>query len=295
MAVYSNFGITIDGQPLDTYAWNIDVKTRPVAGYRTGDVAISGVDGVAASLNDDLESTTVVLSMWALGVSRTGVVPDDPNAVAQVRANIDELTLIFSKTHALMDLREPVNSSGGVRQAFCKRVEAFSPEIRAGGLGRFTVTLLIPSGSWQDVSTPDWSQGTITSGNTYEVTTLAGSTAPIADSVTLFQGPALNPQLTDLASGGYVRLNASLPAGQTWRVNSKTWATRYGAGLTLGSADTAGTDAQAITAYGGGKAPFLRLLPTFASGQRRVFLTVGGAGYTTGTGVSVRATRKFLQ
>lgn len=293
--VYSPHPITIDGQPLDTYAWNIDVKTRQVGGYRSGDVSIAGVDGVAASLNDDLDSTTLTLSMWALGTDRNGLVPNDANAVAQCRANIDELTLIFSKTHALMDVQEVISSSGSVRQTFCKRVDAFSPEVRAGGFARFSVTLLVPSGTWQDLGTTDWSQAAVTSGNSYEVLGLRGSTAPIADSIAVFNGPATNPQLTDLASGGYVRLNTTLAAGQAWRVNSGTWATRYGSGLTLGSSDTAGTDAQAITVYGGGKAQFLRLVPTFSSGLRRVFLTTGGSGFTSATSVSVRGQRKFLQ
>lgn len=290
--VYTNFPVTVDGQLLNTYAWNIDVKTRPIAAFRSADVAITGIDGVAASVLDDIEPTSLTFSMWALGTDANGLVTAD--ALSQCRANIDTLSTIFGRSHQLMDVRETINLSGGVRQWFCKRAESFSPEIRAGGLARFTISLVVPSGLSQDVGTSDWTQAAVTTGNTYEVTTLRGSTAPIADPVLTFTGPVTNPTLTDLTTGGYVRYNGTLAAGSVWRVNAGTWSSRTGA-LTLGSADTAGTDVLSVTDYGGGKAPLLRFVPTISSGESRIMLRVGGSGFTAATSVAVRGQRRFWQ
>lgn len=293
--MYTAFDVTVDGVSLDSLAWNIDSKVRPWAGVRAGNVVVPGVDGVVASINDDLEPVVWVLSMWAIGVNSSGVIPGGSNAMSQVRANLDALSFMFRKQYTLLDVREVVDHLGTVRQGLCKVEDTISPEVKAGGSGRFTVPLLVPAGVLQDVSTSDWSQASAVSGTAYEVTTLQGSTGPITDGTILVTGPATNPQVTDVTTGAYVRLNAALPAGQQWRVNSATWVTRHGSGLTLGSADTAGTDGQAITVYGGGNSHFLRMYPVLDTGLRRVKLTLSGTGFTSATALAVRARKKFLQ
>lgn len=293
--VYSAFPVTVDGTSLDAYAWNVDAKTRLFPGARTADVQIPGVDGVAASVNDDLEPGLLTLSMWVIGVDQNGTIPVGSNGVAQCRANLDALAHLFGKRHALLDVRETVDLQGSVRQAWCKVTDTVEPKLIANGTGRFTVAMSIPDGMWQDPATADWSQTGATAGTVYEVTSLQGATGPISDAVLLVTGPATNPQINDFASGAYVRLNQALAAGQLWRVNVGTWSSRYGSGLTLASADTAGTDGHATTVYGGGNARFLRLLPQVSAGARRVRLSLTGSGFTAATGISVRARRKYLQ
>jgi hypothetical protein len=295
MATYSAFPVFVDGVRLDSSAWNVESKVRQWAGARSADVVLPGVDGVAASLNDDLEPTLMTLSMWVVGTDENGLIPNGSNGMAQCRANLDQLSALFGVRHRLLSIIEVVDGGGTQRQANAKVVDSISPEIRAGGLGRFTVTLQLPEAMWQDPATSDWSQASVVAGNTYEVTSLLGSTAPIADEILTFTGPATNPQITDFTTGAYIRLNAALPAGQVWRVNCASWTTRYGAGLTFGSLDTAGTDAQAVTVYGGGTARFLRLQPALTGGARRVSVTVAGTGFTSATAIGVRARRKYIQ
>jgi hypothetical protein len=127
----------------------------------------------------------------------------------------------------------------------------------------------------------------------YDVPILTGATAPISDAVLLFTGPGTNPEISDFATHDYVRLNAALTSGQSWRVNCKTWASRYGT-LTLGSSDVSGTDGQAITAEQGGSARFLRLQPEVHTGVRQVRVQVNGTGFTSATTLSIRARRKYL-
>lgn len=295
MATYSPHPVFVDGVRLDSSAWNIDVKTRAWASSRNGDVTIPGVDGVAASLNDDLEASTMTLSMWVLGTDENGAVPSGSTGMAKCRDNLDQLVHLFGKRHALLNVSEVVDTAGNQRQAYCKVADTVTPEITAGGRAKFTVTLSVLEGMWQDVNTSDWSQSGLTSGNFYEVTTLQGATGPISDAVFTVTGPVTNPELRDFTTNAYIRLNAVLPAGSVWRVNSGTWATRYGAGLTFGSLDTAGTDAQSVTVFGGGNARFLRLQPGLVSGARRVQVSLTGSGITGSTAVGVRARRKFLQ
>lgn len=293
--VYSAFPITVDGVSLDSVAWNVDVKTRQWAASRTADVVIVGTDGVVASLNDDLDATLYTLSMWVLGTDATGVVPAGSTAMAQCRANLDALSFVFRKRWSLLNIVEVVDNAGTTRQAYGKVVDAIAPDVKAGGSARFVVNLLLPDGMWQDPNTSDWSQTGVVSGNTYEVTSLQGASESIADGVVLVTGPATNPQVTDYVSGSYCRLNTTLTAGQQWRLNAATWSTRYGTGLTLSSADSAGTDGQPVTVSGGATARLLRMVPQLSSGVRRVSLTVSGSGFTSATALAVRARRKFSQ
>jgi hypothetical protein len=292
LATYSPFPVFIDGVRLDSAAWGIESKIRTIAGSRNADVVIPGVDGVAASVNDDIDATTMSLNMWVLGTDENGLIP--ASGMATCRANVDQLAFLFGKQHTLISVSEVVDDSGSQRQAYAKVSDSISPEIRAGGLGKFVVSLTIPEGLWQDASTPDWTQSGVTASTVYEVSTLQGSTAPISDATILVTGPVTNPQVNDI-TGAYVRFNGALAAGQSWRVNCATWATRYGTGLTLGSLDTAGTDAQAQTVYGGGNARFLRLVPTLSAGLRRVQVSVTGTGMTGATALAIRGRRKFRQ
>jgi hypothetical protein len=291
---YTSYPVTVDGTRLDSAAWGIEARTRSTAPTRPADVALPGVDGVSASLNDDLDQMTRVYSMWVLGTDGDGVIPGGSNAMAQCLANVDQLSFIFGVRHRLIDVQEVVDAAGTVRQYWGKINEPIVPEIRAGGLGKFTVSINIPSGVGQDVSTSDFTKSTMTSGVFYEVTTLTGSTGPINDAILTLQGPVNNPIITDMTTGAYVQLSANLGASDVWRINCGTWATRYGAGLTFASADTAGTNGDPVTQFGGGGSIFLRMRPALSGGLRKVQLSVTGTSMTTATTLGVRARKKFL-
>jgi hypothetical protein len=294
MATYTSYPVTVDGVRLDSSAWGIEARTRITAPARTADVVLPGVDGVSASLNDDLDQMQRTYNMWLLGTDADGIIPGGSNAMSQCLANLDQLTFLFGTRHRLIDVQEVVDHTGTVRQYWGKVADTISPEIRAGGIGRFSVTVNVPAGTGQDVNTADWSQSSLTSAVFYEVTTLAGMTGPLSDAILLVTGPITNPRITDLATGGYVQLNAAVPAGQQWRVNCGTWATRYGSGLSFTSLDSAGTNGDAVTISSGGGASFLRMRPALSGGVRRVQLSLTGTGITTATTLAVRARRKFL-
>lgn len=295
MTFTSDRPITVDGVRLDTLAWNITKISRAAAARRSADAAVPGRDGVIPSLNDDLEAGSFGLEMFVMGTDADGAVPVAGKRDT-LRANLDELIHLFGKRHALLDVRETV-AAGVERRAWAKVQDAIQPDVNTvGSSGMFTVGLVLPYGVWEDVATADWN-GTLgaASGTVQEVTTLQGATERITDAVVLVTGPITNPRVTDQATGAYVQLNTALAAGQFWRVNVGTWATRYGAGLGLGSADTTGTDGQSLTVFGGSanQAAFLPLVPVRDTGLRRVKVALTGTGITGATRLSVRARRKY--
>lgn len=288
--------IAVDGVRLDTLAWNLTQINRAVASRRSGNTQVPGVDGVLPSFNDNLEPAQFGLEMFLKGTDADGLVPG-AGANDTLRSNLDELVHLFGKRHALLEVTQQVNASE-TRRAWCKVTDTIEPAInQPGSAGTFTVGLEIVYGVWEDQATADWS-GTLgaASGTVQEVTTLQGSTERTTDTVFLVTGPANNPRITDPSSGAYVQLNQSLSGAQLWRVNTATWATRYGSGLTLGSADTTGTDGASSTVFGGSKnqAAFLPLVPVRDTGLRRVKVALSGTGGFTGaTRLTARTRRKY--
>ena len=96
-------------------------------------------------------------------------------------------------------------------------------------------------------------------------------------------------------TGNAVRLNEALPAGSVWRVNVGTWESRVGVGLTVDSADTAGTDKAAVTDQVGTYPRLLRLNPRDdGMGRRVVKVKAVGGGFTAATTLAVKARRAYL-
>lgn len=286
--------IAVDGVRLDTLAWNITKINRAMAARRSADVEVPGLDGNLPSLNDNLEPLVFGLEMFVMGTDAAGAVPAAGRR-DQFRANLDELVHLFGTRHRLLEVTEQVTATQS-RRALAKVVDSITPDVSENGAnGQFTVSLQVPAGVWEDTATSDWTSAAIVSGVAQEVTTLQGATERISDAVILVQGPIANPKITDPATGAYVQLTATLAANQFWRVNVGTWATRTGTGLGLGSADTTGTDAQAITTYGGtpNQSAFLPLVPARDTGQRRVKVTLTGTATSAATSLSVRARRKY--
>lgn len=111
-----------------------------------------------------------------------------------------------------------------VRQAWCKTADALVPDVQGTGtyVARLSVVLEIPGTFWQDPVDLDWTYTATKSTGTWtkEITNLQGGTGPIEDSVVIVYGPCTNPKVTDPASGAWVRLNMTVPAGQAWLIDS---------------------------------------------------------------------------
>lgn len=298
MVFTSDAPITVDGVRLDTLAWNITKVSRSVASRRSADVEVPGADGTIPSLNDPLAAVTMGLELWLRGTDADGAVPGGLSRRSVFWQNLDELVHLFGKRHGLIELTETV-APGQVRRTYAKVTDTIQPDVNEpGSAGTFSVALTIPAGVWEDVAAATWDSGQIASGDTREVTTLQGATERCTDALVCVRGPINNPRLTDPATGSYVQLNRTVPAGEDWTINLATWTSRYGAALGLNPSPTVGNDGAPITVYGGarGVAQYLTLQPTRTSADpvRRTRLTLTGTGgITTATRVFVQARRKF--
>lgn len=180
-------------------------------------------------------------------------------------------------------------------QATAKVVDSVTPEDAPGDYGRLTVALKLPGVYWRSVLPLTWTSGALTSGLWMDVPTLEGSSAPIDDAVIVVTGPAnAGVQVYDVATLTYVRLNEAIPAGQAWRINCDTWESRVGVGLTVDSADSAGTDKSGVTDQAGLYPRLLRLNPRLVGAVRKVRATVVGAGFTSATTLTIKARRAHL-
>lgn len=298
MTNVSDYPITVDGIRLDTLAWGLEASTRSLGALRSGDTLLAGLDGVVPSVNDAREPSTLALSMFVRGTDADGLVPVGRDAQAVYQENLDALLHLFAKSGTLLDLRmvmDADNTPGADRQAYGKVQDSIAPTDQPGDVGRLSVVVAIPGVTWRDLTSATWTQAAVVSGTTYEVATLAGSSGPVDDAVINLVGPFnAGAKITDPATGAFVRLNEGVAAGSAWRVNVDTWESRVGVGLTVNSADTAGTDKSGVTDQGGGYPRLLRLNPRLDAGTRKVKVKVEGAGFTAATTVSVKARRAFL-
>ena len=292
MTFTSSAPLSIDGVRLDTLAWNItDLSgTRLLPGVRAADVQVPGRSGVIAALGEDWDVPTLGIQMWVRGTDVDGVLPG-AGSRATFDANLDTLWRMFSVRHRLLDCRQTMGY-GSVRQYRAKVLAQVAPNIDLGYQGTFTVALTIPDVFMQDVATQDIAVVNAGTGTALTLSGLAGSSAPIEDSIILVDGPLVNATVTDDLTGATVALGGTaLAAGDRWRVDCSTWSSTRGTTANTAFATVGPTQAIASTTYAGSGARFLALRPD-AGGAVRVRLS--GTGGTAATQVQVRARRKFL-
>lgn len=295
MTFTADYPITVDGVRLDTLAWNIAEINMGVAGTRNRDVVIPGVDGQVPSLNDDREEAYIGLEMLVRGTDADGLIPAGRESLSVLRDNLDDLTHLFGTRHRLIDYRRQTKEDGTYRRAYVKVTDQIEPKLTPGSSATFSVAFVIPAGMWESTEAITWSQTAPTTGTTYTVTGLDGSTERIADGIYAITGPANSGvRLEDANTGQWVQLNTAIPAGQVWRINAATWVSRMGAALTTASLDTDGTDQSALTTWGGAGTSFLALQPTrSATWTRHCQLKLTAGGLTGASKIDVLALRKY--
>ena len=250
MSTVLDYGISVDGVELSQLAWNITSYSgmRQLPPVRYSSVVVPGRHGEIPSTFVDFEPPEQALKMWVAGSDFEGRIPKDPSRVAELHNNLDQLFMLFGKRHAPLDLRMTVGP-GNVRQASAQVITSIAPDIlEAGVAAEFTVLFQLPDVFWRDVATSDWTRLAPTAGVAYEVTTLTGGTGPVTDPLVLVTGPATNPRVQDATTGSWVRYDGVLAASEQWRVNTATFESVKGTGI---SWTGAGTSVIAQTSNGG--------------------------------------------
>jgi hypothetical protein len=293
MTFTSTAPLTLNGVRLDTLAYSIETVggRRMLPKQRVTMVQIPGRDGAAVDFDDAFEEGRLILKMWIVDADVNGNVPF--NQRAQFEANLDAIFSLLATTRGRTITVQQTMADGSIRQTNAIITEEMTPDIFGPNAARMNIGLTLPDVWWEDVSSSDFSFTDALTPSFTNITTLAGASAPIDDGRYLVTGPVTNPRVIDVASGQWAQLTRTLAAGNMWLFDAKTRVSRYGAGLTLNSADTAGTDGWADTSYSG-RFKLMTLRPAVVSGVRQVQVQVTGTSGSAATALGVRAKRKFV-
>jgi hypothetical protein len=284
----------IDGVALDHPAgcWKLKkgTKRRPLPGLRQVQVKVPGRAGELPIVGLDHETTTMPLVLTVYGRTPAGA----PGGYEQMEHNLEALTALVGVKHRLMKLTYIAGTV--VRQADVILDGISEPEINTdAAMARLTAVMRIPGVYWRDEFDATWTG--LANAAAQPVTTLAGATGPINDAVVRFTGPAVNPAITDVATGGTLSRPSGLLAGERLLLDCGQMRARL---VTTDTWDLgAGTDVTGqISATGPGSAfRWLHLTPAVAVGDphsRTVLVTTTATSTTAASAVEIRARRSYL-
>ncbi|TYB71250.1 hypothetical protein FXF51_02090 [Nonomuraea sp. PA05] len=288
----------LDGVPLDHPGgcWRLKKGTqrRPLPGARAVRVTVPGRAGELPITGLDHELTSFSLVFSVTGATPAGA----DGGFAQLETNLEALSALLGVRHRLMSLR--YTAGGIVRVADVTIVAASEPELWVGAArARLTAVVEVPSVYWRDETTTTWAGNA--DADDQPITTLAGSTAPIVDSVIRVTGPISSITVTDVATQGKLGLltpgSNSLAAGERLLLDC---AAMRAALVTTDTWDlAAGSDRTGVVSvFGPGSASrWLHLTPAVALGDpfsRAVLISCSGSGVTAASRLELRARRSFL-
>ncbi|TMR97528.1 hypothetical protein [Nonomuraea basaltis] len=289
MPTYTLDGVALD-HPARCWRLKLGTKRRPLPGIRGVSLTVPGRHGEIPIHGLDLEATTLPLACAVYGYTPAGMF----GGFEQMERNLEAVAALVGVRHRLMQLRYEAGSI--VRVADVTVEPASEVEVNVGAaIARFTSVVKVPGVVWRDEVETTWA-GSANAPN-QPVTTLAGSTGPIVDALVRISGPAVNPSVTDVATGGVVSRSSGLLAGerllidcgkmQARLVNTDTWSL------------SAGTDVTGqISATGPGSAfRWLHLTPSVAVGDphsRTVLVTAAATSTTGASALEIRARRSYL-
>lgn len=292
MANTSAYPLTIDGVRLDTFAYNVETLSgrRGLPKQRYTPMEIPGRDGLAIDFHDSVDDGSLILKMWIVQADVDGNVP--ANKRQQFETNLDFLLNLFADARGrVIDIRQTMGD-GTVRRTDGVVKETMTPDMFGENSARMSVAFMLPNTWWEDLASADFSFTNALVPSATNVTTMTGATAPIDDGRFLVTGPVTNPRVIDVHSGQYTQLTRTIAAANQWLFDAKNRVSRYGAGLTLNSADTAGSDGWPDTSYNG-RFKMMTMRPYPVSGTRQVQLQLTGTSGSAATALAVRAKRKF--
>ncbi|GAA2895583.1 hypothetical protein [Nonomuraea rubra] len=285
---------SLDGVPLDHPAgcWRTKKGTqrRPLPGARAVKVSVPGWHGDIPVVGLDLEATTFGLTFKVTSATPSGA----DGGYEQMERNLEALSALLGTRHRLMKLRYQAGSL--VRVADVQITAASEPEVNTGAAtARLTAVVEVPGALWRDESESTWAGEP--NQLAQPVTPLAGATGPIVDAVLRFTGPAVQPSIGDVATGGWVLRPGGLLAGerllidcgrmQAAVVTDDTWELTAGDDVT-GQIDAIGP---------GSQFRWLHLTPSVAVADpfsRAVLVSTSATSTDASSKVEIRARRSYL-
>lgn len=279
--------LSVNGVVLNTLAKNIESLTGRLrmAALRTENITVPGRHGTIRTPNKRYEEGTIVLPMWVRGTDDDGAIPTTTRQ--QFIANVDALTQLFRPGAGLLTVIHTLPDATQ-RQVLAECTEAIDFSVLGGGnpLGKFSVSLKVPSVFWQDVSASSLSLSLTLDG---DLTGLAGTTAPIDDSSWVITGPFTYLKVEAKYNGSslddpmYFEYTGTVTTGQTLTINCDTWKLTGAGGLVV--------DYSKLYHTGGARWLTLVAGPVGTPPEAKLTLTGSIGGTTT---VTLNARRKFL-
>ncbi|GAA1769900.1 hypothetical protein [Nonomuraea bangladeshensis] len=284
----------LDGVPLDHPAgcWRLKkgTKRRPLPGVRSVALSVPGRAGDLPVLGLDHEATALGLALTVYSSTPSGA----DGGAEQMEHNLEALGALLGTRHRLMTLKWV---TGTIVRVAGVTVEAVSePEYFPGAaLAKLTAVVKVPGVYWRDEADSTWA-GTLP-GAGQIVTPLAGSTGPIVDALLRVTGPAVQPSVRDVATGGTVAYTGTVQAGEHLLIDCGTLTAAVVATDTWDQAG--GTDVTGqIQATGPGSAfRWLHLTPAMAVGDphsRAVLVDATALGTSGASALMIRGRRSYL-
>ncbi|QJY46650.1 hypothetical protein [Pseudonocardia broussonetiae] len=224
----------VDGVDLHNYATRIEVaenlQSTPdpvgediVLPGRDGAIEVYGLPGQPRR-PDSTASITFTMSLMGVDPDTGEFVGDDGSA-EHYFARWDELVRLFHRRRFPIDHPRP----DGTRRAYGHLEAGLAPsrEPASPWFGRFSASVAIPAGHWEDLT--DTSTGTVslTTGGTLPLAVFAAATAPCTGLRVRF-GAGSNPRLT--LSTGYLGWAGVISSGRQLLVDAATGLTSQGTG-----------------------------------------------------------------
>jgi hypothetical protein len=312
--------LSVDGVILQTLGWNVQTKALTIPARRGGGVSIPGRNGYVPRTNRAVEAGEFALTMWLLGCDQDGIIPTTGTARRNLfNTNFDNLQRVLFRDTGLLNFVQK-RPDGTQRQCFAQMTDSVDiTTMMARQRAEFTATFQIPDSFWADM---DFVTFTGTPGATlprnFQLTPLAGMTAPVPDAMITVIGPITSPKVTEVETGAWIQYNGTLAAGETWNIESGAWASRKGGGTgvptdtysttyldTYGVPTSGGTSVLSQTTRSGGPTlmtistssgpPVLSNVTTGAmSSGTPPTLQLSGSGSGTATNLSVVARRRWI-
>lgn len=218
-----------DEVDLSAYAWNISAQTLSVPALRGSNLEMPMRDGFIHVPNRASSPGEVSLSMWVLGANPDGSTPGVRSSRrALFEKNLHFLLGVLTNRSRTIRLRRYLASNTVFREAQV----AFSDSISVATMmarqrAEFTAVFEIVDSFWRSGASVTQSiTGNASTGLDLLMFGAEGMSAPVQDAVVTVTGPIAQPEISNPESGVWVRLGASLAAGEQWVVDSGAWTSK---------------------------------------------------------------------
>ena len=267
---------------LSQVAWNVSASVLSTPALRGEHLTLAQRSGVIPTMNRPRDPAEFGFNMWVIGCNTDGSMPATRTLRRQVfDTNLNTLLRIFTQDQKLIRFKYENASGNRVADGLVTDVIQLTT-MMARQRGEFPVTFMIPDVYWRDEATSSTSStANSTLPKDLPLTHLVGGTAPVDDALITVAGPITNPRVTDLETGTWVQYTGTVPAGQSWVVDSAAFTSKVN-----------GVSVRGATSHGG-HPRFMYIPPRYNSTNTPTVRLTGSAGGTT-TQITVSSYRKHL-